>query len=314
MPSTPPPAGLGRPRPARPRPAGPDREPQRHGRSGRPAPGPQDLVGADRRARPVPVHAAGYHGSPARATRSVFSRVVSSYATSLTSLRQAITSQAPEHPPDGAVPGTLAVAMPRTPALGPAGDLPCAIAEMEAVVRRFPMAVTLAGAAATRAAALAAIKNASIAHFGCHATSCPPTRHADGCSSTTGPSPSPNCRHCPAWRRGLAFLSACDRPAPGATSPTSSSTWPPLPGDRLRARHRHSLAVPDDITLARDRGLLRRSLGPDAAGTRTRPPPCTPAPPRRWQPTRSTPSPGPTSTTAPTAPPGYLPGPAERSA
>src|SRR5262249_52539757 len=37
-----------------------------------------------------PLHAAGYHGPTDGAPRSVFSRVVSSYATSLTSLRQAV--------------------------------------------------------------------------------------------------------------------------------------------------------------------------------------------------------------------------------
>ncbi len=157
-----------------------------------------------------PLHAAGYHGAADSAPRSVFSRVVSSYATSLTSLRQAVTSRAPERPPDGAVPGVLAVAMPHTPALGPAGDLPSAMAEMAVVSRHFPMAVMLAGAGATRAVTLAAIRNASIAHFGCHATIVPadPSRGRllvhDGAILIT------ELQALPAWRRGLAFLSACD--------------------------------------------------------------------------------------------------------
>jgi tetratricopeptide (TPR) repeat protein len=157
-----------------------------------------------------PLHAAGYHGPADSAPRSVVSRVVSSYATSLTSLRQAVISRAPEHPPDGAVPGVLAVAMPHTPALGPVGDLPAAMAEMAMVSRHFPMAVTLAGADATRAATLAAIRSASIAHFGCHATIVPadPSRGRllvhDGAILIT------ELRALPAWRRGLAFLSACD--------------------------------------------------------------------------------------------------------
>jgi CHAT domain len=157
-----------------------------------------------------PLHAAGYHASADGAPRSVFGRVVSSYATSLTSLRQAITSRAPEHPPDGAVPGVLAVAMPHTPALGPAGDLPSAMAEMAVVTRHFPMAVTIAGAGATRAATLEAVRSASIAHFGCHAMIVPadPSRGRllvhDGTILIT------ELQALPAWRRGLAFLSACD--------------------------------------------------------------------------------------------------------
>jgi CHAT domain-containing protein len=157
-----------------------------------------------------PLHAAGYHGSADSTTQSVFGCVVSSYATSLTSLRQAVTSRAPEHPPDGAVPGVLAVAMPHTPSLGPSGDLPSAAAEMAVVSRHFPMAVTLTGAGATRAATLAAIKSASIAHFGCHATIVPadPSRGRllvhDGAIFIT------ELQALPAWRRGLAFLSACD--------------------------------------------------------------------------------------------------------
>jgi tetratricopeptide (TPR) repeat protein len=157
-----------------------------------------------------PLHAAGYHGSADSPPQSVFSRVVSSYATSLTSLRRAVTSRASGHPPDGVVPGVLAVAMPHTPALGPAGDLPSATAEMAMISRRFPMAVTLAGAGATRAATLAAIKSASIAHFGCHATIVPadPSRGRllvhDGAILIT------ELQALPAWPRTLAFLSACD--------------------------------------------------------------------------------------------------------
>lgn len=157
-----------------------------------------------------PLHAAGYHRTADGASPSVFRRVVSSYATSLTSLRQAVTSRAPEHPPDGAVPGVLAVAMPHTPALGPAGDLPSALAEMAVVARHVPTAVRLAEADATRAATLAAIRSASIAHFGCHATIVPadPSRGRllvhDGAIRIT------ELQALPAWRRGLAFLSACD--------------------------------------------------------------------------------------------------------
>ena len=203
-----------------------------------------------------PLHAAGYHGSADSAPRSVLSRVVSSYATSLTSLRQAVTSRAPEHPPDGAVPGALAVAMPHTPALGPAGDLPSARAEMSVVSRHFPMAVTLAGAGATRAATLAAIRSASIAHFGCHATTVPadPSRGRllvhDGAILIT------ELQALPAWRRGLAFLSACDTASARGDIPDEfvhlASAFQVIGFEHVVGT---AWQVPDDIALAVTEGF-----------------------------------------------------------
>lgn len=157
-----------------------------------------------------PLHAAGYHGTADDAPRSVLHRVVSSYATSLTSLRQAVSSRAPEQPPDGAVPGVLAVAMSHTPALGPAGDLPSAPAEQAVVTRHFPTAVTLAGPDATQAATLAAIRSASIAHFGCHAVIVPANPSRGRLLVHDGAILIAQLQALPAWRRGLAFLSACD--------------------------------------------------------------------------------------------------------
>ena len=213
-----------------------------------------------------PLHAAGYHGLPDSATRSVFSRAVSSYATSLTSLRQAITSDAPEHPPDGAVPGALAVAMPHTPALGPAGDLPSAMPEMGVVSRHFPMAVTLAGAGATRAATLAAIRNASIAHFGCHATIVPadPSRGRllvhDGAIFIT------ELQALPAWRRGLAFLSACDTASARGDIPDEfvhlASAFQVIGFEHVIGT---AWQVPDDITLAVTEGFYAGVWDPEAA-------------------------------------------------
>lgn len=212
-----------------------------------------------------PMHAAGYHGSPHSAARSVFSHAVSSYATSLTSLRQAITSQAPEQPPDGAVPGALAVVMPRTPALGPAGDLPCAMAEMEVVVRRFPMAVTLAGAAATRAAALAAIKNASIAHFGCHATIVPADPSRGRLLVHDGAIPITELQALPAWRRGLAFLSACDTASARGDIPDEfvhlASAFQVIGFEHVVGT---AWQVPDDITLAVTEGFYAAVRDPEA--------------------------------------------------
>jgi CHAT domain-containing protein len=80
---------------------------------------------------------------------------------------------------------------------------------MAVVTRHYPLAVTLAGPDATRAATVAAIRGASIAHFGCHATIVPgdPSRGRllvhDGAIRIT------ELQALPAWRRGLAFLSAC---------------------------------------------------------------------------------------------------------
>jgi hypothetical protein len=203
-----------------------------------------------------PLHAAGYHGPADCPPRSVSSRVVSSYATSLTSLRQAVTSGAPEHPPDGAVPGVLAVAMPHTPALGPAGDLPSAMAEMAVVTRHFPMAVTLPGAAATRAATLTAIKSASIAHFGCHATIVPadPSRGRllvhDGAIRIT------ELQALPAWRRGLAFLSACDTASTRGAIPDEfvhlASAFQVIGFEHVIGT---AWPVPDDIALAVTEGF-----------------------------------------------------------
>jgi CHAT domain len=157
-----------------------------------------------------PLHAAGYHGRAGSTARSAFARVVSSYATSLTSLRRAVTSRAPEHPPDGTVPAVLAVAMPHTPALGPAGDLGAAVAEAGVVARHFPMALTLSGPGATRAAVLAAIRSAHIAHFGCHATIVPADPSRGRLLVHDGAIVIAELQALPAWRRGLAFLSACD--------------------------------------------------------------------------------------------------------
>jgi len=211
------------------------------------------------------LHAAGYHGPPHSLARSVAGRVVSSYATSLTSLRQAITSRAPEHPPDGAEPGALAVAMPHTPALGPAGDLPCAMAEMGVVVRRFPAAVTLTGTAATRAAVLAAIKNASIAHFGCHATIVPADPSRGRLLVHDGAIPITELQALPAWRRGLAFLSACDTASARGDIPDEfvhlASAFQVIGFEHVIGT---AWQVPDDITLAVTEGFYAAVWDPEA--------------------------------------------------
>ena len=163
-----------------------------------------------------PLHAAGYHDRAAREDHaSVARRVVSSYATSLTSLRQAVTSIAPEHgsapnDPDGGQPGALIIAMPDTPALGPSGRLPSAEAESSVVSRYLPMATRLIGPDATRAKTVSAIRNASIAHLACHAVSEPGDPSRGRVLVHDGAVPITELQALPVWRRGLAFLSACN--------------------------------------------------------------------------------------------------------
>jgi tetratricopeptide (TPR) repeat protein len=212
-----------------------------------------------------PLHAAGYHESADSAPRTVFSRVVSSYATSLTSMRQTVTSRAPEYPADGAVPGVLAVAMPHTPALGPAGDLPSATAEMAVVVRHFPLAATLAGPDATRAATLAAIRSASIAHFGCHATIVPADPSRGRLLVQDGAILIAELQALPAWRRGLAFLSACDTASARGDIPDEfvhlASAFQVIGFEHVIGT---AWQVPDDISLAVTEGFYTRVWDPAA--------------------------------------------------
>ena len=222
-----------------------------------------------------PVHAAGYHGSPHSAARSVFSHAVSSYATSLTSLRQAITSQAPEQPPDGAVPGALAVVMPRTPPSARPATCPapwprwrwsCAVSrwpspwpgQLRHGRRRSPPSRTRASP--TSAATL---------------RSCPQTRHADGCSSTTGPSPSRT-----AGTAGLAAGPGVPvRLRHGERRGDIPDEFVHLASAFQVIGFEHVVGtawqVPDDITLAVTEGFYAAVWDTEAAGTRTRPPPCT---------------------------------------
>ena len=153
-----------------------------------------------------PLHAAGHHEKPG--ADSVFARAVSSYATTLTSIWQAVTSTAPEAGPGGES-FTLAVAMPETPSLGPAGNLPSALAEADVVRRHFPAARVLAGPDAICRETVSAIKNAAIAHLACHAVTVPADPSRGHLLVHDGAVPIAELQALPAWRRGLAFLSAC---------------------------------------------------------------------------------------------------------
>jgi tetratricopeptide (TPR) repeat protein len=153
-----------------------------------------------------PLHAAGQHGRPGGA--SVFARVVSSYATTLTTLWQTVTSTVPEAGQEGE-PFALAVAMPETPSLGSGGNLPSALAEVDVVRRLFPAARELVGPDATRAETIAAIRGAHIAHLACHAVTVPADPSRGRLLVHDGAVPIAELQALPIWRRGLAFLSAC---------------------------------------------------------------------------------------------------------
>jgi hypothetical protein len=113
--------------------------------------GPQDLVGADRRTRPVPIARRVPRAGGQRATE----RLQPSHIVLRDEPHQPASGHHLPHagaPAESTVPGVLAVAMPHAPALGPEGDLPSATAQMAVVSRHFPMAITLARAGATRTA------------------------------------------------------------------------------------------------------------------------------------------------------------------
>lgn len=116
----------------------------------------------------LPVHAAGYHRAVGR--RTVIDRVTSSYTPTVRAL-----GHAREH--DTANPAThsLIVAMPSTPG---APALPCAASEAQLLQGRLPAPTLLiedpgtpGENCPTKAAVLAHLAEAGIAHFACHAMS-----------------------------------------------------------------------------------------------------------------------------------------------
>jgi tetratricopeptide (TPR) repeat protein len=133
----------------------------------------------------LPVHAAGYHaeqvGVPAEpaapAPRTVLDRVISSYAPTVRALHHARRANGQRT----ATAGALVVAMPTTPGLPLSADLPYAGAEARLVARLLPCLVVLAEGGLdgiptetpTRANVLAGLRDATTAHFACHASSDP---------------------------------------------------------------------------------------------------------------------------------------------
>jgi tetratricopeptide (TPR) repeat protein len=163
-----------------------------------------------------PVHAAGRHadGTDGGTATTVASRVVSSYATSLTALHESRRllesgTDAERPAPGDGDPAAVVVAMPSTPALGPDADLEGATDEVAHLLRHFPTAIPLVAEDASRGAVLAAIRRASILHLACHATSEPTSPDHSRLFLHDGELAIADLLGLPPWPRGLAYLSAC---------------------------------------------------------------------------------------------------------
>lgn len=77
----------------------------------------------------LPVHAAGYHSDPSTPhRRAVLDRAVSSYTPTIRALRHARRAGGSARSAESAPPGSLIVAMPTTPQMAEAGDLPGGLA------------------------------------------------------------------------------------------------------------------------------------------------------------------------------------------
>jgi len=119
----------------------------------------------------LPLHAAGYHRSADR-SRTVLDRVISSYTPTIRALAHA-RSRVAKAPPTRA----LIVAMPTTPGGSPLGDVK---AETALLRERLPSPTVLISDSLalnehtpTKAAVIAHLPDAGIAHFSCHAASHP---------------------------------------------------------------------------------------------------------------------------------------------
>jgi hypothetical protein len=131
----------------------------------------------------LPIHAAGYHNTPACdiGRRAVMDRVISSYTPTVRALRYAR-----QHIPAAATANrSLVVAMPVTPGLPGHGELPNVPAEVGRVRALLPDPLILIEPSApqdliwdssgvpTRASVFAQLPGCSIAHFACHGASHP---------------------------------------------------------------------------------------------------------------------------------------------
>ncbi|MEV0197347.1 CHAT domain-containing protein [Nonomuraea sp. NPDC050691] len=151
----------------------------------------------------LPLHAAGHH---AIAGASVLDRVVSSYTPTLRALLHSRSRPVPARR------AGLTVAMPRTP--GHAA-LPETAGEAAEVTAGLP-GPALIGARASRAAVLAALPGAAVAHFACHAGSDPYDPSASRLLLHDGPLSVSEISRLDLDDAELAYLSACATARGGA--------------------------------------------------------------------------------------------------
>ena len=145
----------------------------------------------------LPLHAAGYH-TPGR-TENVLDRVVPSYTPTIRALSRA---RAARHARGGWTTRPLVVAV--------SGDtLPHARAEVELVAGALTGARLLDGPDASRADVLAALSDATMVHFACHARSLVDEPSASHLALHDGPLSVHDIGDLALPDAGLAFLSAC---------------------------------------------------------------------------------------------------------
>jgi tetratricopeptide (TPR) repeat protein len=166
----------------------------------------------------LPLHAAGHHpaegphplrlGDPAPPT--VMDWVISSYTPTVRALMH-LQSRSPDSVTQ---PHPLVVAVPETPQ---APSLPGAAAEAHFVADRFPSALLLEGARATRQQVLDALPVHNWAHFACHAQSDPIEPSTNGLILHDGPLTVTEIASRRADNADVAFLSACSTARGGST-------------------------------------------------------------------------------------------------
>ncbi|HUQ57273.1 CHAT domain-containing protein [Lentzea sp.] len=155
----------------------------------------------------LPLHAAGRHDVPGEA---VLDHVVSSYTPTARTLSHT-RSRPPTTRRD-----LLAVAMPATP---DHADLPATDAEATDLAALLDAAEPLRGPAATRAAVLAALPNATWAHFACHAHSDPLVPSAGHLLLADGALTVADIGALRLEQAELAYLSACSTARAAHTTP-----------------------------------------------------------------------------------------------
>jgi hypothetical protein len=145
----------------------------------------------------LPLHAAGRHDTPGA---SVIDRVVSSYTPTLRALLHSRSYPPSPHR------SALVVAMPETPGQV---ALPATVGEVAAILERMPGRRPLVGADATCDAVLAALPDAAVAHFACHAVADPHEPSASRLLLADRPLRITEVSKLHLHQAELAYLSAC---------------------------------------------------------------------------------------------------------